>query len=292
MKQDSGLEADDSSESHDVIGDMTHVPYSKSDRSCMYRVESSPRDKYAKTDLKWQHTNLDLVDSCSRQSLASSKSFMGEFSDIKNCVSSDNPEVTPPELDGNRKRSFSLDIDRRFSEMEWLCDSRYAQEIAGSIAQSYGIEDDSEFVSYINAQLPPESYANRQRARRFSDCSSFSIPVLNDIHSRRVGVADDVQDHVPPASRDSATPNSLQHAEILRYCTYRHEGFKKRFDTDRVNKDLLPEAKLKPHTRRLSRSKSHSDKREVGSQTAQSLSAVSDAKHKQTINGDCKDSFV
>lgn len=184
-----------------------------------------------------RHTNLKYTESNSVHSIGSRRSFVTEFTDIRNSVAAeiDNAMFVNSDL----RNSLSVDMERPYSETEWLYEANAAPELAGSIAQSYNLGDSGEMLRYIQTCLPCENNVFQiKRSRRLSSSSAMSITSSENISNRSTDV-DNMSVEVPSLSRDSATPNSQQHAAILRYYSYRHlaDGLK-RFKTYRVNREF------------------------------------------------------
>lgn len=244
------LEADASSGSHADIYDTLRSPEQPTDRSGLYRVEGTPRSarseetddvtgSKSESDHPRHQTNLKYTESQSFQSIDSRRSFVAEFTDIRNSVAAELDCATF--INSDLRNSLSADLERPYSETEWLCESNAAPELAGSIVQSYNLGENQDTLSYIQSCLPKEnSVFQIKRSRRLSSSSVMSMPSSENISNRSAEV-DNISFEVPPFSRDSATPNSQQHAAILRYYSYRHlDGGFKRFKTYRVNRDFRP----------------------------------------------------
>ncbi|XP_053408563.1 probable G-protein coupled receptor 156 [Mercenaria mercenaria] len=233
------------------IYDILRSPEQLPDRSGLYRVEGTPRSAQSEeindvtgsqneSDDPRHHNNLKYVESQSFQSIDSRRSFVAEFTDIRNSIETELDSATF--INSDLRNSLSADMERPYSETEWLYESNAAPELAGSIVQSYNLGDNQETFSFIQSRLPREnSVFQVKRSRRSSISSAMSMPSSENVSTRSAEV-DNVSFEVTPSmSRDSATPNSQQHAAILRYYSYRHldDGFK-RFQTYRVNRDVRP----------------------------------------------------
>ncbi|KAL4228576.1 hypothetical protein ACF0H5_011626 [Mactra antiquata] len=237
LKHDSGLEADASADAPDDVYDELRSPDPHQDRSEAYRVDFTTKSDNTK-DMNETHSRPKpiYVETQSYQSNESVASFVAEFTDIRNSIAA--------ELEGasfiNADLKNSLDMERPYSETEWLYQSNAAPELAGSIAQSYNLGDNSDMYSYIQAHLPRDNNVIQvRRSRRLSSSSIRSMPSSETMSGRSAEI-DNISFDLPNLSRDSAsaTPNSQQHAAILRYYSYRHmsDGLK-RFNTYRINRD-------------------------------------------------------
>lgn len=236
LKLDSGLEADASAETQEDLYDILRSPDNNHDRSELYRVDCTPGSAATNDVNEQSRSKQTYTESRSYPSNDSIASFVAEFSDIRNSIAAELEGATFVNTD--LRNSLSADMERPYSETEWLYESNAAPELAGSIAQSYNLGDNREMFTYIQAHLPRDnSVIQVRRSRRLSSSSIRSMPSSDNI-SGRSGEVDNISFDVPSLSRDSATPNSQQHAAILRYYSYRHmnDGLK-RFNTYRINRD-------------------------------------------------------
>lgn len=248
IKLDNGFDIDASSGSHEGIYHTLRSPDTPKDRSGIYRVDGTPRSGQSdetnnitgsKCELDHAHReiNLKYTKSNSIHSIDSRRSFVAEFTDIRNSVAAEIDNATF--INSDLRNSLSVDMERPYSETEWLYEANAAPELAGSIAQSYNLGDSGEMLRYIQTCLPCENNVFQiKRSRRLSSSSVMSI---SESMSNRSADVDDMSVEDPSLSRDSATPNSQQHAAILRYYSYRHvdDGLK-RFKTYRVNREFRP----------------------------------------------------
>ncbi|WAR04697.1 GABR2-like protein [Mya arenaria] len=243
-KHDSGMENDASSGEHENPEgeyDLLRTPRCEvpRDRSGLYRVEnaSESRDDSLE-DAALQQTDVKIARSASVQS--SKRSFVAEFTDITKSVAA--RLETAACINSDLRNSISADMERPYSETEWIYESNTDNDqMADSIAKSYNLGDNHELVSYLNTHLPREnSVFQIRRSRRHSSSSAMSFQSTGSGSCRSPDL-DSVSVDVPSQSRDSAsaTPNSVQHADILRYYSYRHmnDGFQ-RFKTYRINRDF------------------------------------------------------
>lgn len=247
FRHDSGYEVDNMSESHDDIYDTLRPPGQSPDRSVLYRVQETPRSARSDvtdnvTDIPEQchQTEVKCVESQSVQSTGSRRSFVHEFTDIRNSIESELESASHINL--NLKKSLSVEMERPSSETEWLYESNSTQDLAGSIAQSYNLGTERETEEYLQSFLPVEnSLLQIRRTRRLSSASIRSMPSSENMSSRSVdNDSTCVGEELPTCLRGSGTPNSVQHAEILRYYSRRlNDGFK-RYTTYRVNRDFRP----------------------------------------------------
>ena len=223
------------------------------DRSMLYRVDGLANEMDKSQE---EATHQRIIDSQvkipranSVLSTTSEKSFIAEFTDIRNSIAAelDNATIIHDDL----RRSVTRDLERPYSATEWLYESRQSQELAGSIAQSYNLGDNSETFSYINNYLPRENTVFQIRSARRTSGGSSVISFQSSAENVSCPDADTIStSEVPGNARDSETPNSQQHAAILRYYSYRHinDGFQRFQATNRYNKNMKPTSFRKKET--------------------------------------------
>lgn len=282
-KQDSGLEADVSSGSHEIHDDVIETVTSDKTpvRSRLYKVEACAQVNRL-TDEEIFGVNFPYIESSSQESNGSAHSFINDFTDLRQSGSGEHEGEGTCVQDNSH--SVAIDVEKTLSNIDWIYQSRNNQDLAGSIAQSLNMEDDNEVMTYINSCLDPP-FLQFQKSRRRS--STFSSPASNETSDNPM-TADDISIDLPPLSRGSSTPNSQQHAAILRYYTYRHDRFK-RFAKYRGNGGLLPK-KIRPKTKPF-RQNSRQLNKSCRSAATNAPNAVT-IPRKIMHNGDCSDSFV
>ena len=264
-KQDSGVENDASSGEHASVDeyDVLRTPRTDvtitanvtntADRSRHYKLETSSSADGQSVSNEGTNLNVNVehvfYDNLAKVPLArapsvlsSQSSFIGEFTDIRNSIVAELEHASC--INTSLRNSLCLDMERPYSETEWLYQARdQSDQVADSIAQSYKLDKHRDNIyPYINSHLPRENHVIQiRRTRRLSSNSLHSAGGCS-CHTSEAGSS--VCDHVIPGQpRDSAsnTPNSQQHAAILRYYSYRHmnDGFR-RTQTYRINRDIWP----------------------------------------------------
>ena len=168
IKQDSGVDDNDNScDDNDDLYDTLRspevsprkVPIDVVDRSRVYRVDGTPlseeHDFNNTEDFEPQHRKTNLKSSPSFHSVGSRRSFVFEFTDIRDSIAAELDCASFIHTD--LRESLHRDNERCYSETEWLYERSESKELAGSIAQSYNLADTPDTLSYINAHLPRDN---------------------------------------------------------------------------------------------------------------------------------------
>ena len=247
LKEESGMEFD-TTVGNDILNESGIYDTLRSpernehiDRSVLYRVDGLPTG---------ENTDFESVDESEDQSKHETKlkycpsirswnsrrSFVEEFTDIRNSLAAE--ISTAQAINNELKGSYDKDFRRSFSETEWLYERTHAEDLATSIRQSYDLDNNKETLLYINSYIPRENnvYQVRSRSRSASVVSINSSETFSQtsIEIESSNAASDVTS----VNRQNATPNSQQHAAILRYYSYRHMNDKfNRYIVGRYSKD-------------------------------------------------------
>ena len=195
------------------------------DRSNLYRVDGISNigdTDFESVDEYEDHSRHEskLKQCPSIRSWNSKRSFVEEFTDIRDTIAAELSSAHA--INTELKESCDKDFKRPYSETEWLYERKDDNDLANSITQSYDLENNREIRSYINTYIPRENsvYQVRSRTRSSSVISVNSSETYSQIS---VDIeSSDIQSDAPSVNRQNSTPNSQQHAAILRYYSYRH----------------------------------------------------------------------
>ena len=218
------------------------------DRSTVYQVDGGTSeggtDFESVEELEDMSKHETKLKHCpSMRSWHSKRSFVEEFTDIRNSLVA---EInTAQAINTELKDSLDKDFSRPFSETEWLYERKDSEDLANSITQSYDLDNNRETFLYINSYIPKENsvYQVRSRSRSTSIVSVNSSETFSHT-SVEIESSDPGYDDVT-TNRQNATPNSQQHAAILRYYSYRHMNDKfNRYVMGRYNsRTVLPKSR-------------------------------------------------
>ena len=244
IKQDSGLEIDDDNNNDNDLYETLRTPASsrRIDRSSLYRVDglnSSEDTDFESLDEAEDHPrqNTKLKYCPSIRSYTSHRSFVEEFTDIRNSIAAE--LCTAQAINTELKDSYEKDFRRSYSETEWLYEVKDADDLTNSIAQSYDLDNNRETLSYLSSYIPRENNVYQVKSRKRSS-SVISINSSETFSQASVEVeSSSIPNAFSVSNRENATPNSQQHAAILRYYSYRHMNDKfNRFTTGRYNNTM------------------------------------------------------
>ncbi|KAH3868443.1 hypothetical protein DPMN_031589 [Dreissena polymorpha] len=175
--------------------------------------------------------------SSSMLSVSSKRSFVAEFTDIRTSLSAELDSAQC--IHNNLKNSFSLNMGGTLNETEWLYETNSnTDSVADSIVQSFNLGGNRDVMSYLKSHLPHENSVIKVRRSRRPSTSSSVMSVQSNGSVNNNKHPEDILTEIPGIQRDSATPTSQQHADILRYYSYRHmnDGFQQ-FRTFRINQE-------------------------------------------------------
>ena len=212
------------------------------DRSSLYRIDglnsAEDTDFESLDEVEDQPRHGTKLNYCpSIRSYTSHKSFVEEFTDIRNSIAAE--LSTAQAINTELKDSCEKDLRRSYSETEWLYEVKDADDLANSIAQSYDLDKNKETLSYLSSYIPRENNVYQVRNRK----RSSSVISINSSETFSQTSAEVENANVPSdlsvSNRENATPNSQQHAAILRYYSYQHMNDKfNRYTVGRYNNNM------------------------------------------------------
>ena len=227
VTQDNNLNAENDHNNDNDIYETLRTPASirRLDRSSVYRIDglnSAEDTDFESLDDVEEHpryrTKLNYCPSI--RSYTSHRSFVEEFTDIRNSIAAELSTVQA--INTGLKDSCEKDLRRSFSETEWLYEVKDADDLANSIAQSYDLDTNKETLTYLSSYIPRENNVYQVRSRK----RSSSVISINSSETFSQTSAEVENSNVPTdlsvSNRENATPNSQQHAAILRYYSYQH----------------------------------------------------------------------
>ncbi|XP_071094942.1 gamma-aminobutyric acid type B receptor subunit 2-like [Haliotis cracherodii] len=155
VKQDSGLDIDLSSSSGQDE-DSTMAPHDE-DISSIHGDSYYPMHHHPSPDILYR-SNARVS---SGHSSAGSVASLSKLYKLKNSLVEDISQANT--ISANLRNSLSKDLDQIGKRRSWIYDSvRSRQELAGSIAKSYNLDDNGDTYSYVSSYLP-------------SSCSVFNL---------------------------------------------------------------------------------------------------------------------
>lgn len=227
IKQDSGPETDmpinDDSNIYETLKSPENTR--RINRSDLYRVDgltASEGTDFESLDNVVDRSKHEIkLEYCpSIRSWNSRRSFVEEFTDIRSSVAAE--LSTAQAINTELKDSYERDFQRSLSETDWLYEKKDSEELTESIAQSYDLNNDKETRSYISSYIPRENSIYQVRSRRRS-ASIISVTSSETYSQTSVEMeTSNIPKSLTVSNRENSTPNSQQHAAILRYYSYRH----------------------------------------------------------------------
>lgn len=238
--QSIGIDA--SSGSHVDIYDTLHSPGAHRDRNATYRIVQRPDCEGIECRQSGHPCDQAHLKPADGQGVDIVKrNCAAEFTDTRNSIA-DEPDNATCITDALRN-SLSDNLEQLYLATEWLYESTYmTPELADSIAQSYDLDENRDTYSYIQSHLPRENSVIKVKRSRGINSNISQISFQSSENVSDVNVKAEKNTVEPPKpARDSATPNSQQHADILRYYSYRYmKDGRKRIGTCRINRNVHP----------------------------------------------------